>query len=127
VELTRPANETILVVEDDDRVRRLTVARLGALGYNTIEAIHGPAAVEMLAAHSDIELVFTDLVMPGGMSGYEVAKHVQDTYPDIKVLLTSGYAEELMNGDKLSERGLKLLRKPYRQAALTDAVRYALE
>ncbi len=127
VEPTPLATETILVVEDNDRVRRLTVARLSALGYHTIEAIHGPAAVETLAAHPDVELVFTDLVMPGGMTGYEVARHVQETYPGIKVLLTSGYAEELMNGDKLSERGLKLLRKPYRQAALTDAIREALD
>jgi PAS domain S-box-containing protein len=127
VEQAGPASETVLVVEDDDRVRRLTVARLGALGYRTLEAIHGPAAVETLASNPDVELVFTDLVMPGGMSGYEVAKHVQDTYPEMKVLLTSGYAEELMNGDKLSERGLKLLRKPYRQAALTHAIREALD
>jgi CheY-like chemotaxis protein len=66
-------------------------------------------------------------VMPGGMSGYEVAKNVQDNRPEIKVLLTSGYAEELMNGDKLSARDLKLLRKPYRQAALAEAIRDALE
>ncbi|MEP1328466.1 PAS domain S-box protein [Pseudophaeobacter sp.] len=118
---------TILVVEDDERVRRLTRARLEALGYRVLEAIHGPAAIEVLAEQTDIDLVFTDLVMPGGMSGYEVAQHVQDTRPDIKVLLTSGYAEELMNGDKLTERSLKLLRKPYRQAALAEAIKGALE
>ena len=123
----RPATETILVVEDNDRVRRLTVARLEALGYRILEAVDGPAAVEMLAAHPDVELVFTDLVMPGGMTGYDVARHVQETYPETRVLLTSGYAEELMNGDKLSERGLKLLRKPYRQATLTDAIRETLD
>ncbi len=115
------------MVEDDERVRRLTRGRLEVLGYTVLEAIHGPAAIEVLAEHADIDLVFTDLVMPGGMSGYEVAEHVQDARPDIKVLLTSGYAEELMNGDKLPERNLKLLRKPYRQAALAKAINGALE
>jgi PAS domain S-box-containing protein len=119
--------ETILVVEDDERVRRLTKGRLEVLGYTVLEAVHGPDAIEVLAEHADIDLVFTDLVMPGGMSGYEVAKHVQDTRPEVKVLLTSGYAEELMNGDKLSKRNLKLLRKPYRQADLAEAIGGALE
>lgn len=118
---------TILVVEDDERVRRLTRGRLEALGYHVLEAMHGPAALQVLSEHEDVDLVFTDLVMPGGMSGYEVAQHVQDTRPEVKVLLTSGYAEELMNGDKLSARKLKLLRKPYRQAALADAISGALE
>lgn len=61
------------------------------------------------------------------MTGYEVAQHVQETYPETRVLLTSGYAEELMNRDKLSARGLKLLRKPYRQATLIDAIRETLD
>ncbi len=123
----KSAGGIILVVEDDERVRRLTRGRLEVLGYTVLEAIHGPAAIEVLAEHADIDLVFTDLVMPGGMSGYEVAEHVQDARPDIKVLLTSGYAEELMNGDKLPDRNLKLLRKPYRQAALAKAINGALE
>jgi PAS domain S-box-containing protein len=127
VQLQNATGGTILVVEDDERVRRLTRGRLEALGYQVLEAIHGPAAIETLAEHQDIDLVFTDLVMPCGMSGYEVAKNVQDNRPEIKVLLTSGYAEELMNGDKLSARNLKLLRKPYRQAALAEAIRDALE
>lgn len=118
---------TILVVEDDKRVRRLTRGRVEALGYQVLEAMHGPAALQVLAENSDIDLVFTDLVMPGGMSGYEVAQHVQESHPEIKVLLTSGYAEELINSDKLSARNLKLLRKPYRQAALAEAMSGALE
>ena len=124
----KPAlGQTILVVEDDERVRRLTKERIEVLGYQVLEAIHGPAAIDVLAEHADIHLVFTDLVMPGGMSGYDVAKHVQETRPEIKILLTSGYAEELMNGDNLSERNLKLLRKPYRQTALVDAINEALD
>lgn len=118
---------TILVVEDDERVRRLTRGRLEALGYQVLEAMHGPAALQVLSEHAEVDLVFTDLVMPGGMSGYEVAKHVQDARPEIKVLLTSGHAEKLMNADKLSERNLKLLRKPYRQATLAEAISSALE
>ncbi|KNG92185.1 PAS domain S-box protein [Pseudaestuariivita atlantica] len=126
-ELNSANGNTILVVEDDERVRRLTRGRLEALGYQVLEAMHGPAALQILAEHSDVDLVFTDLVMPGGMSGYEVAQHVQESHPDTKVLLTSGYAEELMNSEKLSARNLKLLRKPYRQAALVNAISGALD
>ncbi|OIQ26966.1 MAG: hypothetical protein BM562_15825 [Alphaproteobacteria bacterium MedPE-SWcel] len=118
---------TILVVEDDDRVRRLTRARLEALGHIVLEAIHGPAAIAVLAENTGIDLVFTDLVMPGGMSGYEVAEHVQETRPEVRVLLTSGYAEELMNGEKLADRNLRLLRKPYRQIDLAEAINAVLD
>jgi PAS domain S-box-containing protein len=117
---------TILVVEDNDQVRRLTRQRLEALGYVVVDVPHGPAAVDLLAKGLQVDLVFTDLVMPGGMSGYEVARHVQDSYPGTRVLLTSGYAEDLMHGDKLAANNLKLLRKPYRQAALAEAVRDAM-
>lgn len=118
---------TILVVEDDERVRRLTRGRLNALGYHVLEAEHGPAAIQIIGEHGKIDLVFTDLVMPGGMSGYEVAEHVQENFPGVKILLTSGYAEELINADKLLARNLKLLRKPYRQVALADAINSALK
>jgi CheY-like chemotaxis protein len=70
-----------------------------------------------------VDLVFTDLVMPGGMSGREVATRARQLRPGIKVLLTSGYAEELVHGDDLEREQLKVLRKPYHQSDLVAALR----
>lgn len=119
--------ELILAVEDDDRVRRLTITRLRALGYRVLEAMDGAAALELLESETAIDLVFTDLVMPGGISGYDLAEQVRQRWPDIRVLLTSGYAEEVINSEKLMAENLQLLRKPYRQSDLARSVRQAIE
>jgi PAS domain S-box-containing protein len=113
--------ELILVVEDDARVRRLTVARLTELGYSILEAAGGTEALQLLAHASDVQLVFTDLVMPD-MSGYDLAVRVHQDYPGVKLLLTSGYSEEFANAERLAGERLRLLRKPYRMAELADAV-----
>ncbi len=115
------ARETILIVEDDERVRQLTVTRLKLIGYQVLEASDGPKALDLLTKDHPVDLVFTDLVMPGGMSGREVASRARQLRPGIKVLLTSGYAEELIHGDDLEREQLKLLRKPYHQAELVSA------
>ena len=120
------ARETILVVEDDERVRRLTITRLKLIGYQVLEASDGPRALDILSQGSVIDLVFTDLVMPGGMSGRDVAARARQLRPGIKVLLTSGYAEELVHGDDLEREQLKVLRKPYRQSDLVAALRDVL-
>ncbi|MDH3579862.1 MAG: ATP-binding protein, partial [Hyphomicrobiales bacterium] len=119
--------ELILAVEDDSRVRRLTLTRLKELGYRVLEAASGPEALGLLTENASVDLVFSDLVMPGGMSGYELCEEARKRRPDIRCLLTSGYAEELVNADKLSQEQLKVLRKPYRQAGLAQAVRNALD
>ena len=80
----------------------------------------------MLTRGHPVDLVFTDLVMPGGMSGREVAARARQLRPGIKVLLTSGYAEELVHGDDLEREQLKVLRKPYHQADLVTALREIL-
>jgi CheY-like chemotaxis protein len=120
------ARETILVVEDDDRVRQLTITRLKLIGYQVLEASDGPKALDLLTKGHTVDLVFTDLVMPGGMSGREVAARARQLRPGIKVLLTSGYAEELVHGDDLEREQLKVLRKPYQQADLVTALREIL-
>ena len=120
------AREMILVVEDDERVRQLTIRRLKLIGYRVLEASDGPKAIEILARGETIDCVFTDLVMPGGMTGREVAARARQLKPGIKVLLTSGYAEELVHGDDLEREQLKLLRKPYHQAELAAALRDVL-
>jgi PAS domain S-box-containing protein len=122
----QPVRETILVVEDDSRVRQLTIRRLKLIGYEVLEASDGPAALQILERGDPIDLVFTDLIMPGGLSGREVAIRAREIKPGIKVLLTSGYAEELVRGDDLQRENLKVLRKPYQQADLVAALRDVL-
>jgi PAS domain S-box-containing protein len=117
------ATETILVVEDDERVRQLTTTRLKLIGYQVLEASDGPKAIDILARGHPIDLVFTDLIMPGGMSGRDVIARARELRPGIKVLMTSGYAEELVHGDDLEAERLKVLRKPYQQAELVAALR----
>jgi PAS domain S-box-containing protein len=125
-EAGKPARETILVVEDDPRVRALTIKRLKLIGYQVLEASDGPSAMEILKRGDAVDLVFTDLIMPGGMSGREVALRARELSPGIKVLLTSGYAEELVRGDDLQQAGLRVLRKPYQQADLVAVLRDVL-
>jgi CheY-like chemotaxis protein len=91
-----------------------------------LEAPDGPTALEILRRGDHVDLVFTDLIMPGGLSGREVAIRARDMAPGVKVLLTSGYAEELVHGDDLQRERLKVLRKPYRQGELAAALRDVL-
>ena len=110
------------MVEDDPGVRELTVSRLKAIGYKILEAADGRKAAEILKGSEPVDLVFTDLVMPGGVSGLDVAALARETRPGLKVLLTSGYAEDLVPSDPALAR-LKILRKPYRQADLVVALK----
>ena len=115
-------SETILVVEDDARVRRVTTARLRSLGYEVIEADSGAAALRLLAAHPTIAMLFTDVVMAGGMNGDELAEAALAAKPDLKVLFTSGYAEP-----SVARLGAGAwLKKPYTAADLAGKVREIL-
>jgi CheY-like chemotaxis protein len=120
------ARETILVVEDDERVRRLTCTRLKMIGYQVREANNGANALDILNRGDAVDVVFTDLVMPGGVSGWDVATRACELKPGVRILLTSGYAEELVRGDDLQRQQFRVLRKPYRQADLVAALREAL-
>jgi PAS domain S-box-containing protein len=119
-------NETILVVEDDPRVRRVAVARLADQGYRIIEATNGPEALDRLAAGADVDLLFTDVVMPGGMTGDELARKVRERRPGMKVLFTSGYAEPAVASREQAETG-NWLRKPYTAMELARRVRALLD
>jgi PAS domain S-box-containing protein len=108
----RGRGQRVLVVEDETRVLRMTVTRLEDLGYMALDAANGPAALALLDTHPEIDLLFTDMIMPGGMTGADLAIAARAKRPGIKVLLTSGYAEP-----DVVKRGLaadaKWLRKPY--------------
>ncbi|MBS7541358.1 PAS domain S-box protein [Ancylobacter lacus] len=119
-------SENILVVEDDARVRRVAVARLQDAGYSVIEAENAQQALGLLALHPGIDLIFTDIVMPGGMTGDELAQEVRLTRPDMKILFTSGYAEPSVAGRELAATGA-WLRKPYTARELTTRLRKLLD
>ena len=120
------ARETILVVEDDERVRQLTITRLKMIGYQVLAAGDGPKALDILRRSDAVDLVFTDLIMPGGLSGRDVAIRARQLKPGIKVILTSGYAEELVHAEELQREQLKVLRKPYHQTDLVLVLREVL-
>jgi nitrogen-specific signal transduction histidine kinase/CheY-like chemotaxis protein len=118
--------ETILLVEDNPDVRKVTMRRLQNLGYVVIEAASGARAVELLGLDTKIDLVFSDVVMPGGISGFELAQLVKRSKPAIPVLLTSGFAEDVARAGEAPASELEILRKPYTGAELARALRKAL-
>jgi PAS domain S-box-containing protein len=118
--------EKILVVEDDARVRRVAVSRLRSFGYAVVEAENGAQALSQLERHADIALLFTDVVMPGGMTGDELANRVRAERPHIKVLFTSGYAEPAIAGRELAHSG-SWLKKPYTARELALRLRELLD
>lgn len=116
----------MLLVEDDELVRAYAVQLLNDLGYQVIEASDGPQAIELLHRHADVDLLFTDVVMPGGMGGREVAQEAQRLRPGLPVLYTSGYTENAIVHHGRLDPGVLLLVKPYRRADLARRVRQAL-
>jgi PAS domain S-box-containing protein len=119
-------SESVLVVEDDHGVRDFAVSVLRELGYRVIEAASGDAAIDLIEAESDIDLLFTDVVMPGILSGADLAKAALERRPELRVLFTSGYTTRLVEKEWPS-RNLDLLRKPYRSIDLAARVRAALD
>jgi CheY-like chemotaxis protein len=124
---TGTRNETILVVEDDEGVRQQSVDNLRELGYRVIEARDGPSALQQLAEHPDADLLFTDVVLPGGMSGAQLAARVRALRPQLRVLFTTGYARNAIVHHGRLDPGVALLTKPYSYAALADKIRDVLD
>ena len=119
--------ETILVVEDDELVRAHAVRQLEALGYVVAAAQDGPSAIVLLDARDDVDLLFTDVVMPGGMTGRDLANAARVRRPDLRVLYTSGYTENAIVHHGRLDPGVRLLSKPYDRRSLAAAVRAALD
>jgi len=119
-------SETILLVEDDTMVRNYVAAQLGLFGYHVIVAVNGVEALDMLQARDDIDLLFTDIVMPGGMNGRELADSAQSIRPNLKVLFTSGYTENAIVHHGRLDAGVHFLSKPYRRAELAAKLRQVL-
>ena len=119
--------ETILVVDDEEALLTLTQQSLQALGYRVLTASSGRQAMERLAEESSIDLLFSDVVMPGGMTGYDLAEHATNARPQLKVLLTSGYTGKVASRNGQMRFAANMLSKPYSQAELAQGVRTRLD
>lgn len=120
-----PNEDAVLVVEDDARVRRLTLRRLRRLGYEPIEANDARAALAAFRAEPHVDLVLTDMVMPGERSGLELARSLRREVPTLPVLIVSGHSGEPLALDALRAEGIVWLRKPHDIDALGDAIEAA--
>ena len=110
----------ILLVEDDDEVAALVSEMLAQLGYQVTRAASAAAALGALADGRSVDLVFSDIMMPGGMNGVELAREIQRRRSDIPVLLTSGYAEAAVHDAAMA--GIRILSKPYHIDELAAAL-----
>ncbi|WP_439599126.1 PAS domain S-box protein [Falsiroseomonas sp.] len=126
-EVPRGGTEKLLVVEDDPLVRDHVAAQLRELGYRVVMAGHAAAALDALWLHDDFDLLFTDVVMPGGMNGPALAQEAQRIRPGLRVLFTSGYTENGIVHHGRLDPGVQLLNKPYRRRDLAEKVRQALD
>jgi signal transduction histidine kinase/CheY-like chemotaxis protein len=125
--VTPSGSETILVVEDNDLVRGFVEGELKALGYRVIAARDGPEALVILHSSEDIHLLFTDVVMPGGMLGTELAKQAARLRPDLNILLTSGHTEHPVDATDSGGCEVRILHKPYRRHDLASMLRSVLK
>ena len=116
-------DERILLVEDNAEVQSVTVEMLAQLGYRVIGVDSADKAIELLSTRADIGLVISDIVMPGQFDGLALARRLREQYPDIPVLLTTGYAKAVLGA--FSE--FPILRKPYQLPALAQVVRNAID
>ena len=119
-------SEVILLVEDDLHVLEIAKAHLISFGYRVHEAMNGKDALKILRERMDIDLLLTDIVMPGGLNGPELAIEARRLHPGLKVMYCSGYAESAVIGHALLDRGAQLLNKPYSRSELSMGVRSAL-
>ena len=119
-------SETILLVEDNESVREFAKLQLTSLGYVVLDAANGLDALEILNRNKDVNLLFTDIVMPGGLNGRELARRACEINPGLKVLYCSGYAEQATLRRGLLEKDMQLLNKPYSRLGLATRIRGVL-
>jgi len=120
-------HETVLVVEDNEHLRRATVRQLAALGYRVLEVADAAAALLVLAGDTAIDLLFTDVVIPGELDGIGLARQAVRRDPGLRVLLTSGFPAARAPGQRTCTTEFRLLGKPYHHDELARAVREVLE
>jgi PAS domain S-box-containing protein len=122
----RGGSETILVVEDDVLVRKYVLAQVASLGYSTLEAANAAEALKIIDNGAEVDLLFTDVIMPGGMNGRQLVDEALKRRPSLKTLFTSGYTENAILHHGRLDEGVLLLAKPYRKPELARMIRVAL-
>ncbi|MGY3696345.1 signal transduction histidine kinase/CheY-like chemotaxis protein [Bradyrhizobium sp. USDA 3240] len=122
----RGAQEIVLVVEDDKLVRSYVLTQIESLGYTTRSANNGGEALAVLDSGVPVDLLFTDVIMPGAINGRDLATEAQKRRPDLRVLFTSGYTDDAIDQDGKLEQGILFLAKPYSRAQLARMLRVAL-
>jgi CheY-like chemotaxis protein len=118
--------ERILVVEDDNLVREFVVGQLRALGYSVEAAPDASEALRLVDGGLSFDLLFTDVVMPGGMNGRQLAQEIRKRRPQVRVLFTSGYTESAVVHHGHLDPGIAILNKPYRRVHLAQKLREVL-
>jgi hypothetical protein len=130
-EVPRPADqghgETVLIVDDEPAVRMLMAEVLEEAGYRTIEANDGPAGLKVLQSNARVDLLVTDVGLPGGMNGRQVADAARATRPDLKVLFVTGYAENAAIGNGYLDAGMQVITKPFVIAAFANKIREMMD
>src|SRR5665213_2719239 len=124
---TGTSSETILVVEDDDNVRAYAVNMLCELGYRVLEAHDGQAALRVLEAEPAVDLLFTDVGLPGGLNGRQLANEILRRRPGLRILFTTGYARNAIVHQGRLDPDVELLTKPFTYSALAAKIRYVLD
>lgn len=119
--------EIILVVEDDDDVRAYSVDSLCELGYRVLEAHDGPAALRILDRQPRVDLLFTDVVLPGGLTGAQIASQAKALRPSLKVLFRTGYARNAIIHNGRLDKGVQLIVKPFSFNDLAAKIRDVLD
>jgi CheY-like chemotaxis protein len=114
--------ETVLIIDDEETVRMLVAEVLGDAGYNVIEAPDGPSGLEILRSNRRIDLLISDVGLPGGMNGRQVADAARVSRPELKVLFITGYAENAAVGNGLLESGMEIMTKPFVMSDLAGRV-----
>jgi len=117
----------VLLVEDDSSLRQTATAQLQRLGYEVVSAANGEAALEAVRREASLDLLFTDIVMPGRLNGHQLAREAMALRPSLRVLLTSGYQANAAPEAQELEGGFRLLPKPYRLADLARSIRQLLD
>ncbi len=118
----KPELGLVLVVEDDPEVRSTTQAILKRIGYSVVEAEDATKALGIIGERNDIDIVFSDVVMPGGMSGFDLAKQLSERGMHHKILLTSGYPDQVIKSGEYGDSNVKIIQKPYSRAELAAAL-----
>jgi PAS domain S-box-containing protein len=122
----RGNGETVLVVEDNPKVRKVSIERIRDLGFKTEVTESGDIAYQMLNDGVHVDIVFSDLVMPGNLNGYGLAAKVAVEFPHLKILLTSGYVSDVVTGTMVLDQPYDILHKPFRQSVLAERLQVLL-